>query len=89
MLNLPGKTRSMFRLADEVIAVNQLIGDEASKDNPSVTVIPNFVDVDAYRPAEQRDEAGPARSSGPAATALRPTSRRSHRRCDDSRPIVT
>jgi glycosyltransferase involved in cell wall biosynthesis len=50
MLKFPRKTNSLFRMADQVITVNQLIGDHASRFNPSVTVVPNFVDVDHYRP---------------------------------------
>lgn len=50
MLKFPRKADSLFRMADQVITVNGLIGDYASRFNPSVTVVPNFVDVAYYRP---------------------------------------
>lgn len=58
LLKCPGKTRSLFRLADQVMAINSLIGEHAARYNPSVTVIPNFVDVQRYRPGERRADDG-------------------------------
>lgn len=52
LMKFPRKTNALFRMADHVIAVNRLIGDYASRYNPSVTVIPNFIDVNHYRPAD-------------------------------------
>lgn len=48
LLKFPRKTHSLFRLADEIIAINSLIGDYAARYNPAVTVIPNFVDMTRY-----------------------------------------
>lgn len=56
LLKFPGKTRSLFRLADQVMAINSLIGEYAARYNPSVTVVPNFVDVQRYRPGEPRSD---------------------------------
>ncbi len=50
LLKLPGKTRSLFRMCDRVIAINRAIGDYARQFNPAVTVIPNCVDTDRYQP---------------------------------------
>ena len=50
-LKFPGKTRSLCRMADRVIAVNHLIGGYAGRFNPAVTVVPNFVDVEVWKPA--------------------------------------
>lgn len=56
LLKFPRKTHALFRLADEVIAINSLIGDYAARYNPSVTVIPNFVDVSRFAPPDSRPE---------------------------------
>ena len=53
LLKFSRKTNRLFRLADSVIAANRLIGEYAEKYNSSVTVIPNAVDVDRYRPADK------------------------------------
>ena len=50
LLKFPGKERSLFKMADQVITVNGIIGDYAARYNPAVTVIPMFLDVDHYRP---------------------------------------
>jgi glycosyltransferase involved in cell wall biosynthesis len=52
LLKFPRKTNALFRMADAVIAGNRLIGEYASGFNTAVTVIPNAVDIDRYRPAE-------------------------------------
>ena len=49
-LKFSGKTRSLFRLSDHVIAINGLIGEYAARYNPSVSVIPICVDTDLHRP---------------------------------------
>ncbi|MGH9278693.1 MAG: glycosyltransferase, partial [Acidimicrobiales bacterium] len=51
LLKFHGKTHGLFRRADHVIAINDLIGDYATRYNPSVTVIPNFVDTEKFVPA--------------------------------------
>lgn len=55
LLKCHGKTHTLFRLSDQVIAINGLIGDYAAGFNPNVTVIPNGVDVDRYAPAPTGD----------------------------------
>jgi len=52
VLKFPGKTRSLFRMADHVITINSLMGGEARRDNASVTVIPNTIDVDRHQPVD-------------------------------------
>ncbi|MGH9277960.1 MAG: glycosyltransferase, partial [Acidimicrobiales bacterium] len=51
LLKFHGKTHGLFRRADHVIAINDLIGDYATRYNPSVTVIPNFIDTETFVPA--------------------------------------
>lgn len=55
ILKFPGKTRSLFRMADHVITINGLMADEARRYNPAVTVIPNTIDVDRHQPVESPD----------------------------------
>ena len=50
-LKFPAKTKALFRMADQVITINKKIGDYAATFNPAITIIPNFVDTDTYRPA--------------------------------------
>jgi glycosyltransferase involved in cell wall biosynthesis len=50
MLKFSRKTHTLFRLSDHVIAINKAIADYAAKFNPSVSVIPNCVDIERYRP---------------------------------------
>ena len=50
-LKFASKTDALLRLSDHVIAINRLIGDYAARRNPAVTVVPNFVDTERYRPA--------------------------------------
>ena len=57
MLKFSRKTHSLFQMADRVTAINSLIGDYARKYNNAVSVVPNFVDTDVYRPAEDRADA--------------------------------
>ncbi|MDQ3980551.1 MAG: glycosyltransferase family 4 protein [Actinomycetota bacterium] len=58
LLKFPGKTRSLFRLADHVITINATIGGYAGRFNPDVTVIPNCVDTHRYRPQPRASEGG-------------------------------
>lgn len=60
LLKFPGKARSLFRMANEVITVNSLIAGYATRYNPAVTIVPMFVDVDHYRPLES-SAPGPCR----------------------------
>jgi len=50
LLKLPGKARSLCRMADHVTTINGLIGEFASRHNPSVTVIPMFLDTGHFHP---------------------------------------
>jgi glycosyltransferase involved in cell wall biosynthesis len=54
LLRFPGKTRSIMRMADEVTAINGLIGEYASRFNRRVTVIPCLVDAESHRPPAAR-----------------------------------
>jgi glycosyltransferase involved in cell wall biosynthesis len=59
LLKFSRKTHSLFRMSDRVIAINDLIGDYAREFNSSVSVVPNFVDTDVYRPASKSHGATP------------------------------
>jgi glycosyltransferase involved in cell wall biosynthesis len=50
LLKFSHKTHSIFRLSDHIITINRLIAEYAARYNQSVSVIPNCVDVDFYRP---------------------------------------
>lgn len=52
LLKFHGKTRSLIRLVDRVIAVNALLGEYVSRYNDAITVIPNCVDINVYQPGE-------------------------------------
>jgi len=65
LLKFPGKTHSLFKLADHIISINSLMGDYAAQFNPSVSVVPNCVNTDEYRPADTATEAA-ASAEGPA-----------------------
>jgi glycosyltransferase involved in cell wall biosynthesis len=52
LLKFSRKTHTLFRLSDRVIAINRIIGDYARGFCRDVSVIPNFVDTDAFCPAE-------------------------------------
>jgi len=56
LLKFPRKTHTLFRLADRISAINHVIGDYASSYGSDVTVIPNCVDTDRYRPAARPDD---------------------------------
>jgi glycosyltransferase involved in cell wall biosynthesis len=51
LLKCPGKTRTLMRLSDRVIAINDALAGYARRLNRLVSVIPNFVDTERYRPA--------------------------------------
>jgi Glycosyltransferase len=53
LLKFSRKTHSILRLSERVITINKLIGDYASRYNPSVTIIPNCIDTDKYFPLEE------------------------------------
>jgi glycosyltransferase involved in cell wall biosynthesis len=50
LLKFPRKTYSLFKLSDHVVAINNLIAEHARSFNPSVSVIPNCVDIVRYQP---------------------------------------
>jgi glycosyltransferase involved in cell wall biosynthesis len=50
LLKFGGKTRSLFRMADEVICINKLMANVAARYNQHVTVVPNVIDPERYRP---------------------------------------
>ncbi len=50
LLKVPGKTRSLIRLSDHVIAINEPIAQYARRYNRSVSVVPHLIDTDRYRP---------------------------------------
>jgi glycosyltransferase involved in cell wall biosynthesis len=60
LLKFPRKTYSLFRLSDRIIAINNLIAEHAAGFNPSVSVVPNCVDVERYQPRPRPADA-PAR----------------------------
>ncbi|MDT4898884.1 MAG: hypothetical protein QOH25_3961 [Acidobacteriota bacterium] len=51
LLKFPRKTHAFFRLSDHIIAINSSIAEYAARFNPSVSIVPNCVDVERYRPA--------------------------------------
>lgn len=55
LLKFSRKTHSLFRLSHRVISINGLIADYVRQYNPSVSVIPNCVDVERYRAAERNN----------------------------------
>lgn len=59
LIKCSGKTNFLVRSADHVIAINPLLADYAGRYNSSVTVVPNSVDLERYRP--RTPPAGPAR----------------------------
>lgn len=54
-LKFAGKTHTLFRLSDRVIAINDIMGGYAKQFNPSVSVVPNIVDPERFRPAEESE----------------------------------
>jgi glycosyltransferase involved in cell wall biosynthesis len=55
LLKFPRKTHAVFRLSDHVITINDLLAAYAARFNASVSVIPNCVDIERYRPALKRN----------------------------------
>lgn len=53
LLKFPRKTYSLFRLSAHVIAINQLIANHVANYNRNVSVIPNCIDIDRYKPREK------------------------------------
>jgi glycosyltransferase involved in cell wall biosynthesis len=53
LLKFSRKTHALFRMSAHVIAINNLIAGYARQFNPNVTVIPNCVDTDRYRPSDR------------------------------------
>jgi glycosyltransferase involved in cell wall biosynthesis len=50
LLKCARKTHALFKMSHTVVAINRLIGDYAARFNEAVTIVPNFVDTDHYRP---------------------------------------
>ena len=50
LLKFSRKTHAIFRLSDHIIANNSRLANYASSFNSSVTVIPDSIDTDRYRP---------------------------------------
>jgi glycosyltransferase involved in cell wall biosynthesis len=81
LLKFPRKTHRLFRLSDHIIAINGLLADYAARFNPSVSIVPNCVDTERYRPGA-RPEDGTVRlvwigshSTMPNLTAIAPALR--------------
>lgn len=55
LLKFSRKTNSIFRLSDQVISINDIIGDYARKYNENVAVVPNFVDTDVVYPLSSKE----------------------------------
>jgi glycosyltransferase involved in cell wall biosynthesis len=51
LLKFPGKTNTLLQLANHVVCINDRIAAYALRWNPRVSVVPNCVDTDEYRPA--------------------------------------
>jgi glycosyltransferase involved in cell wall biosynthesis len=58
LLKFSKKTHELFRLSTHIIAINRLIGDYAAQYNPNVTIIPNCIDTNKYKPLENKRDAG-------------------------------
>jgi glycosyltransferase involved in cell wall biosynthesis len=58
LLKFPKKTHKLFQLSTQIIAINNLIGDYAANFNEHVTIIPNCVDAEKYKPVESEKKAG-------------------------------
>ncbi len=56
LLKFSKKTHKIFKLSSHVIAINELIGDYARIYNPNVTVVPNCVDIERYKPSIERQK---------------------------------
>lgn len=56
LLKFPQKTHKLFRLSDRIISINDIMGDYARKFNPAVSVVPNFVDPEVFRPADHPND---------------------------------
>lgn len=55
LLKFSKKTHKLFKLSEQIIAVNKTIGDYAAKYNPNVSVIPNCVDMEQYTPGKRKE----------------------------------
>lgn len=59
-LKFPGKTDTIVRMSDQVIAINDILAGYARRHNEHVAIVPNFLDPDHFKPPEARP-AGPVR----------------------------
>ena len=57
-LKFPGKTATICRRAQHVMAGNRYLADYAARLNDAVTVIPTTIDTEIYRPELHRPRAG-------------------------------
>lgn len=58
-LKFSRKTNSIFRMSDQIISINKIIGDYARKFNENVEIVPNFVDTDIFFPLLQQEAREP------------------------------
>jgi glycosyltransferase involved in cell wall biosynthesis len=56
-LKFSKKTHHMFKFSNHVMSINGIIGNYAQKFNKNVTVIPNFVDINIYKPSARQEGA--------------------------------
>jgi glycosyltransferase involved in cell wall biosynthesis len=56
LLKFSRKTHTIFRLSDHVIAINSLLANYASSFGSAVTVIPNCIDTDRYKPKARQSD---------------------------------
>ncbi len=60
LLKFSRKTHTIFRISNQVIAINSLLAEYVSRFNTNISVIPNCVDTEHYRPGPT-SEGGPVR----------------------------
>lgn len=54
-LKFPKKMHTTFKLSDHIIAINDIMADYAKDFNPNVSIVPNVVDPERFRPALKTD----------------------------------
>lgn len=58
LLKCFSKTHSLFRMSNNVLAVNKAIGEYASRYTQKVSIVPMAVDTDRYCPTDERNKSG-------------------------------
>ena len=53
-LKFPRKTNAIVKMSDHVIAINDLLAGYARRYNDSVSIVPNFLDPDKFKPVPER-----------------------------------